>query len=566
MANQSIDNPSKSLAQSGRKWMVAGLTAMTLLAGSTLAASADTTQTNTTSNNQTTTSNNNNGNSGNNNNGQNGGVVFVPGGQTTPNQTPTTNQNSQNTNGSSNNATAAANNNTVDVSSMYFTSNARNQNFIESVAPGAIAGWKEYGVLPSVTVAQAILESGWGQSSLASQYHNLFGIKGSYNGQSVNLNTNEYYGGRYVNIVDGFRAYPNNSASVEDHGNFLYSNSRYHNLLGDTNYVSVANKLRADGYATAPNYASALINLVRTYNLTQLDKVALSGSTAVNNDRNSGVNGSTTADSIANYYTVQSGDTLSGIANQFNTSVDTLAHLNSLSNPNLIYVGQRLLVRQATTNNTSHTTTPATKPANTHQAISNNGTAALTYTVQAGDTLSGIADQYNTAVDTLVSLNHLANPNLIYVGQVLTVKAGNQSAAAVNHQSEAVKPSTSANHANASQGASVATYTVRAGDTLSGIAAKFGTSYQSLASINNISNPNLIYVGQVLSLNSQASATANRSYTPTSASSNNGDYTVVAGDTLSGIGAAYGINWQTIAAKNGISAPYTIYVGQRLVL
>ena len=565
MANQSFDNPSKSLAQSGRKWMVAGLTAMTLLAGSTLAASADTTQTNTTSNNQTTTSNNNNGNSGNNNNGQNGGVVFVPDGQTTPNQTPTTNQNSQNTNGSSNNATAAANN-TVDVSSMYFTSNARNQNFIESVAPGAIAGWKEYGVLPSVTVAQAILESGWGQSSLASQYHNLFGIKGSYYGQSVNLNTNEYYGGRYVNIVDGFRAYPNNSASVEDHGNFLYSNSRYHNLLGDTNYVSVANKLHADGYATAPNYASALINLVRTYNLTQLDKVALSGSTAVNNDRNSGVNGATTADSIANYYTVQSGDTLSGIANQFNTSVDTLAHLNSLSNPNLIYVGQRLLVRQATTNNSSHTTTPATKPANTNQAVSNNGTAAVTYTVQAGDTLSGIADQYNTAVNTLASLNHLANPNLIYVGQVLTVKAGNQSAAPVNHQSEAVKPSTSANHANASQGASVATYTVRAGDTLSGIAAKLGTTYQSLASINNISNPNLIYVGQVLSLNSQASATANRSYTPTSVSSNDGDYTVVAGDTLSGIGAAYGINWQTIAAKNGISAPYTIYVGQRLVL
>lgn len=550
--------------------MVAGLTAMTLLAGSTLAASADTTQTNTTSNNQTTTSNNNNNGNTNNNgnndkgNSQNGGVVFVPDGQTTPQQSDQTNQNSQNANNTSN--SSAASNNTVDVSSMYFSSNPRNQNFIESVAPGAIASWKQYGVLPSVTVAQAILESGWGQSTLASQYHNLFGIKGSYNGQSVNMNTNEYYGGRYVNIVDGFRAYPNNSASVEDHGNFLYSNSRYHNLLGDTNYVSVANKLHADGYATAPNYASALINLVQTYNLTQLDKVAISGNTAVNNDRNSGVSGSTTADSVANYYTVQSGDTLSGIANQFNTSVNTLAHLNSLANPNLIYVGQRLLVRQSSSSAASHTVTPA-KPANTHQAIANNNSkAAVTYTVQAGDTLSAIADQYNTSVNSIASLSHLTNPNLIYVGQVLTIKNGSQAAAPVNHQSKPSQASTS-NHTSAPQhSTSIATYTVQSGDTLSGIANKFGTSYQTLASMNNISNPNLIYVGQVLNLNSKASATANTSYSRPASSTNNGDYTVAAGDTLSGIGAAYGINWQTIAAKNGISAPYTIYVGQRLVL
>lgn len=542
--------------------MVAGLTAVTLLAGSTLAASADTqTQTNTNvQNNQTSsTGNNNNGN----NNGQNGGVVFVPDGQNTPNAT--NNQNTQNTN----NANAATSNNNVDVSSMYFTSNARNQNFIESVAPGAINSWKQYGVLPSITVAQAILESGWGNSTLASQYHNLFGIKGSYNGQSVNMNTSEYYGGRYVNIVDGFRAYPNNSASVEDHGNFLYSNSRYHNLLGDTNYVSVANKLRADGYATAPNYASALINLVQTYNLTQLDKVAISGSTAVINDRNSGVNGTTTADGTANYYTVQSGDTLSGIASQFNTTVNTLAHLNALSNPNLIYVGQRLLVRQGSTNNSNSAAKQVVKPANTNQAISNNNSAAVTYTVQSGDTLSAIADRYNTTVNTIASLSRISNPNLIYVGQVLTIKAGNASQSAATKQNTNTQPSQPSNNNSSQQNASIATYTVQSGDTLSGIAAKFGTTYETLASLNNISNPNLIYVGQVLSLNSRSTSTArsysNASYNYTSNASA-GSYTVKAGDTLSGIGAAYGINWQSIAAKNGISAPYTIYVGQRLVL
>lgn len=78
---------------------------------------------------------------------------------------------------------AAANTDTasnqVDLSSLYFSSNAKSQNFIESVAQGAINGWTKYGVLPSVTVAQAILESGWGQSALSTQAHNLFGIKGS---------------------------------------------------------------------------------------------------------------------------------------------------------------------------------------------------------------------------------------------------------------------------------------------------------------------------------------------------------------------------------------------------
>lgn len=71
--------------------------------------------------------------------------------------------------------------NQVDLSSLYFSSNAKSQNFIESVAQGAINGWNKFGVLPSVTVAQAILESGWGQSGLSTQAHNLFGIKGSYN-------------------------------------------------------------------------------------------------------------------------------------------------------------------------------------------------------------------------------------------------------------------------------------------------------------------------------------------------------------------------------------------------
>ena len=443
---------------------------------------------------------------------------------------------------------AAATTNNVDLSTITFSNNAKSQAFIQSVAQGAINGWHTYQVLPSVTVAQAILESGWGSSYLSTAAHNLFGIKGSYNGNSIRLQTREVYNGQSVYIYDNFRAYANNDQSVEDHGAFLNQNSRYHNLLGDTSYVSVANKLRADGYATDPNYASALINLVQTYGLDRLDSIALSGATAVNNKGNGAANndayntsdtgnGTSTSTGGTSYYTVKSGDTLSGIANNYQTTVNTLARLNNLANPNLIYVGQRLLVQQAATPSQPQTTTPSTST-----------TTATTYTVKAGDTLGQIAANHQTSVNQLVQLNKLANPNLIYVGQVLTIK-----------QATSASQSTTATPAKP---APTATYTVKAGDTLSQIAASHGTSYQTLASLNHLSNPNEIYVGQTLKLQATTSTPAQ---TPTrAASTNQGTYTVKAGDTLSAIAAAHGTSYEVLAQVNGISNPNEIYVGQTL--
>ena len=146
--------------------------------------------------------------------------------------------------------------------------------FLDSIHDGAISTWKQYGVLPSLTAAQAIIESGWGQSSLAFQYHNLFGIKGSYNGHSVTLPTREVYGGHSVIINDAFRAYDNNSQSVQDHGYFLVANSRYHNLLWKTNYRDVTYLIRADGYATDPSYTTTLNSVIERYGLTAWDQEA----------------------------------------------------------------------------------------------------------------------------------------------------------------------------------------------------------------------------------------------------------------------------------------------------
>ena len=451
------------------------------------------------------------------------------------------------------------------------------------------------------------MESGWGQSALSTQAHNLFGIKGSYNGQYVTMQTREVYNGQSYYIYDNFRKYANNSESVEDHGNFLYSNSRYANLLGDQSYASVARKLQSDGYATDPSYASSLIKLVEMYNLTQLDNIAFSGKQPVINNKNDyNYSNSGNADSSNGYYTVQSGDTLSGIALKFSTTSSKLAQLNSISNPNLIYVGQRLLVNQSSNSNSSSSGQSSSTTTNTE-------TSSASYTVKSGDTLSGIASQYNTTVNQIVSLNQLSNPNLIYVGQVLklknsqttnssssstaattvgtyTVKAGDTLSAIASRYSTSSSTLASLNSlsnpnliyvgqvlkvsSNASTSSSTsssanstvttaASYTVKAGDTLSAIAAKYGTTYQALASTNSISNPNDIYVGQVIKVSATATAASSQA---ASSTNSNGSYTVKSGDTLYGIALANGLNWQTLAKQNGISDPNVIFVGQKLSL
>ena len=116
--------------------------------------------------------------------------------------------------------------------------------------------------------------------------------------------------------------------------------------------------------------------------------------------------------------------------------------------------------------------------------------AGSTYTVQPGDTLSSIAARFGTSWTALAAANHIANPNLIYAGQVLVVSGS------------------SSGYAAAPQSASGGTYRVVSGDTLSSIAARFGTTWTALAQINGISNPNFIYVGQLLRLTGSASAPA----------------------------------------------------------
>lgn len=183
--------------------------------------------------------------------------------------------------------------------------------------------------------------------------------------------------------------------------------------------------------------------------------------------------GSNTSGEKPASYTVKSGDTLSGIAAKYGTTVAALQSLNGIKDVNKIYVGQVLKLPAGGGGSTSGSNTN-TSNSQTNTAVSSNHL----YTVKKGDTLSGIAVRFGTTIAKLQTLNNLKNVNLIYVGQVLKTKATTAS----------------------SSGSTPSVYTVKKGDTLSGIAGKYGTTVSKLQSLNGIKDANLIYVGQTLKL------------------------------------------------------------------
>ena len=212
----------------------------------------------------------------------------------------------------------------------------------------------------------------------------------------------------------------------------------------------------------------------------------------------------------AQTYIVQRGDTLSEIAARFGTTVSELVRLNNIADPNRIYEGDRLIIRAGTS------------------------TGATTYTVQRGDTLSEIAERYGTTVNELVRLNNIADRDLIYPGQVLIIRENGST----------TPPS------------GTITYTVQRNDNLTSIAARFGTTVSELVRLNNISNPNLIYPGQVLIIRENGSDIPDGAQT----------YTVQQGDTLSEIAARYGTTVNELVRLNNIADRDLIYPGQVLII
>lgn len=158
--------------------------------------------------------------------------------------------------------------------------------------------------------------------------------------------------------------------------------------------------------------------------------------------------------------------------------------------------------------------------------------------VRQGETVAAIAQRYGVTMQSLVTLNGILNPNVIYVGQRLNIPP---------RGGTTMQPTTRS-------------HVVRAGEELRFIAARYGTTWQALAAVNNIRNPNLIYVGQVLVIPAIGG--------PVTAPAPivGGRYVVQPGDTMFKIGARFGVDVWSIARANGILNLNRIYSGQSLVI
>ncbi len=167
---------------------------------------------------------------------------------------------------------------TSDGSVTQAATNTEQEEFLAMAGPMAQKASSEYGLYASVMLAQAILESGWGQSDLATDANNLFGIKGDYNGAYVSMPTSEWSSDQgWYQIYANFRKYPTYYESFLDNGDKLRNG-----LQGDSSFYSGTWKENTTSYkdatawlqgryATAPNYASSLNSIIETYNLTQYD-------------------------------------------------------------------------------------------------------------------------------------------------------------------------------------------------------------------------------------------------------------------------------------------------------
>ena len=498
------------------------------------------------------------------------------------------------------------------------------QRFLNKIIPAAQQATEGKDVYTSVMIAQAALESAWGQSTLASEpNHNLFGVKGNYNGQSVNMYTLEDAGAqKYYGIYDNFRKYPSYKESMDDYVDKIINGIKGAPMFysgawkSRTNSYQDATRYLTGRYATDTAYYAKLNRIIEQYDLTKYDNGVV---TKTNNSIvASNVSTQSGATAANGYYTVKAGDTLYGISRKFGMSLSQLVSVNGISASSLIVPGQTLRVAGGATtsivvktNVTSSRTSGgnylvqpedtlysiarrsgmslnslltlnglsqssviypgqsltisqsdsrvATKSSYNAKPLASGVSTSGTYTVQAGDTLYGIARRSGMSLNTLLSLNGLSQSSVIHPGQTLKLSGASNATVAspVSYKSAASSTSTSG------------TYTVQEGDTLYGIARRSGMSLNTLLSINGLSQSSVIHPGQTLKLSGASNATVASpvSYKSTASSaSTSGTYTVKAGDTLYRIAYNHGISLTTLLSINGLSETSTILPGQQLVV
>ena len=457
--------------------------------------------------------------------------------------------------------------------------------FLRNIIPAAQNVARGKDIYTSVMIAQAALESGWGTSALSkAPNHNLFGVKGSYNGQSVNMQTLEDSGGQnYYSIQANFRKYPSYQESLEDYADKIVNGISGAPLFysgawkSKTNSYQDATAYLTGRYATDTAYGSKLNRIIEQFGLTKYDT-----ETAVNMAEE--IANQQTTTSSGDGYTVVSGDSLYAIARKTGTSIQDLLNLNGLNLNSIIHPGQVLALssKSVSTETKQEESAPKEETKSTESTSTATTTSAGSYTVVSGDGLYAIARKTGTSIQDLLSLNGLSLNSTIYPGQVLKLSSNSEASSAEETATSTEETSSEATSTSSEESSSTSTgsYTVVSGDGLYAVARKTGTSIQDLLSLNGLTLTSTIYPGQVLKLSSSSEVSTTEEATTSTEETNSeetasnevqtsssaGSYTVVSGDSLYAIARKTGTSIQDLLSLNGLNLNSVIHPGQVLQL
>lgn len=272
--------------------------------------------------------------------------------------------------------------------------NQQYQQYFDQYKDLAIQQMKRYHIPASITLAQGVLESGAGRSTLATKGNNHFGIKcHGWTGRAVYQDDDERN--------ECFRAYDNAYDSYEDHSKFLTTSNRYSSLfqLKQTDYKGWAYGLKSCGYATNPRYAIQLIDIIQLYKLYELDEGKSSGKTSGGHMPSHRV-----YEFNQNYYVIaNAGDTYRTIGDDMGVSYKKLAKYNENERDAQLEEGDFVWLQK--------------KRRNAPKEYKNRP-----HTVEGGESMYTISQRYGIRLKYLYKMNELTPDYQIKVGDVLRIR------------------------------------------------------------------------------------------------------------------------------------------------